>query len=477
MKTVKKLACLLLMTVMVFAMTTTAFAADSKGTIIVDNPVAGQTYTAYKIFDVTYDSTKTNYSYTISTTNEWYDTVKAYAETSGNGLTLTGVAGDDTTFIVSTSAGFSAATFANTLKAALSGKTGTPLTAEGTTVKATNLDLGYYFVTSTSGALCNLTTTNETATIHDKNDIPFDKVDDKESVDVGEIVTYTITGKVPDYTGFTAYTYLITDTMSDGLTFKKDVKVTVGGADVTADCTITYDKDDNANKFTVAVPVLDKNYTIGDEIIVTYTAEANENAVAQIENNAATLTYSNNPTSTSETTTTPEDKETVYSAKVIINKYVKDSETEKLAGAKFVLYKEVKAEGSETATKYYYKWNETDKKVEWTTDKAQATVKTTDDKGAASFDGLKDGTYYLEETEAPDGYNLLKDPAQVVVNGAKATTADLSSLTVIGNIENSSGTQLPETGGMGTAVFYVLGSVLILTAVVLLVTRKRMSSR
>lgn len=115
--------------------------------------------------------------------------------------------------------------------------------------------------------------------------------------------------------------------------------------------------------------------------------------------------------------------------------------------------------------------------MEWTTDKAQATVKTTDDKGAASFDGLKDGTYYLEETEAPDGYNLLKDPAQVVVNGAKATTADLSSLTVIGNIENSSGTQLPETGGMGTAVFYVLGSVLILTAVVLLVTRKRMSSR
>lgn len=477
MKTVKKLASLLLVMVMVFAMATTAFAAEVKGTIIVDNPVANQTYTAYKIFDVTHNSAKTNYSYTIETTSEWYSTVKAYAETTGNGLTLTGVAGDNTTFVVSTTDAFSAPAFANALKAAVSGKTGTTLTADGTTVNATNLELGYYFVTSTSGALCNLTTTDPTVTIHDKNDIPFDKVDNKESVDVGEIVTYTITGKVPDYTGFTTYTYLITDTMSEGLTFQKNVKVTVGGTDVTSACTITYDKDGNANRFTVSIPVLDKQYNIGDEIKVTYTAVVNEKAVAKIENNAATLTYSNDPTDTSKTTTTPEDKETVYSAKVVINKYVKGSNTEKLAGAEFVLYKEVKTDGSDTTTKYYYKWNETDKKVEWTTDKAQATVKTTDDTGAASFDGLKDGTYYLEEVEAPAGYNLLKDPVQITVNGANATTANLSSLTVTGNVENSSGAELPETGGMGTTIFYVLGSVLILAAVVLLVTRKRMSSR
>ena len=477
MKTVKKLASLLLVMVMVFAMATTAFAAEEKGTITVDNPVADQTYTAYKIFDVTYNSAKTNYSYTIETTSEWYSTVKAYAETTGNGLTLTGVAGDNTTFVVSTTDAFSAPAFANALKAAVSGKTGTTLTADGTTVKAANLDLGYYFVTSSTGALCNLTTTDPTVTIHDKNDIPFDKVDNKESVDVGEIVTYTITGKVPDYTGFTTYTYLITDTMSEGLTFQKNVKVTVGGTDVTSACTITYDKDGNANKFTVSIPVLDKQYNIGDEIKVTYTAVVNEKAVAKIENNAATLTYSNDPTDTSKTTTTPEDKETVYSAKVVINKYVKGSNTEKLAGAEFLLYKEVKTDGSNTTTKYYYKWNETDKKVEWTTDKAQATVKTTDDKGAASFDGLKDGTYYLEEVEAPAGYNLLKDPVQITVNGANATTANLSSLTVTGNVENSSGAELPETGGMGTTIFYVLGSVLILAAVVLLVTRKRMSSR
>ena len=475
MKTVKQLASLLLVMVMVFAMATTAFAAEEKGTITVDNPVANQTYTAYKIFDVTYNSAKTNYSYTIETTSEWYSTVKGYAETTDNGLTLTGVAGDNTTFVVSTTDAFSAPAFANALKAAVSGKTGTALTADGTTVKAADLDLGYYFVTSSTGALCNLTTTDPTVTIHDKNDIPFDKVDNKESVDVGEIVTYTITGKVPDYTGFTTYTYLITDTMSEGLTFQKNVKVTVGDTDVTSACTITYDKDGNANKFTVSIPV--QSYTIGAEIKVTYTAVVNEKAVAKIENNAATLTYSNDPTDTSKTTTTPEDKETVYSAKVVINKYVKGSDTEKLADAEFVLYKEVKTDGSNTTTKSYYKWNETDKKVEWTTDKAQATVKITNDKGAASFDGLKDGTYYLEEIKAPAGYNLLKGPVPVTVNGANATTADLSSLTVTGNVENSSGAELPETGGMGTTIFYVLGSVLILAAVVLLVTRKRMSSR
>lgn len=473
MKTAKKFASLLLVMVMVFAMTTTAFAAEDKGTIIVDNPVADQTYTAYKIFDVTYSGS--NYSYTIKTTSEWYSTVQTYAGTEGNGLTLTGVAGDKTTFVVSTTDAFSAPAFANALKAAMSGKTGTTLTADGTTVKATNMDLGYYFVTSTNGALCNLTTTDPTVTIHDKNDIPFNKVDDKESVDVGEIVTYTITGKVPDYTGFTTYTYLITDTMSEGLTFQKNVNVTVGGTDVTSACTITYDKDNNANKFTVSIPV--KSYTIGAEIKVTYTAVVNENAVAKIENNAATLTYSNDPIDTSKTTTTPEDRETVYSAKVVINKYVKDSNNEKLAGAKFVLYKEVKTDDSDTTTKYYYKWNDTAKKVEWTTSKADATVKTTDANGAAAFDGLKDGTYYLEEVKAPAGYNLLKDPAEVVVNGASANAANPSSLTVTGNIENSSGAELPETGGMGTTIFYVLGSVLILAAVVLLVTRKRMSSR
>lgn len=476
MKRTKRLASLLLAIVLVFALATTALAAET-GSITVDNPIANQTYTAYKIFDVTYNTDKSAYSYTIDSNSEWYGTVTAYAATEANGLTLAQV-NDSTTYIVTTSNAFSAPAFALALKAAVSGKNGTTLTAQSDgTVSVSNLPLGYYFVTSTNGALCNLTTTNPTVTIHDKNDIPFDKVDDKESVDVGQIVNYTITGKVPDYTGFTTYTYLITDIMSEGLTFQKDVKVTVGGTDVTNACTITYDVESNANKFTVSIPVM--SYTIGAEIKVTYTAVVNENAVAKIEKNHATLTYSNDPTNSESKTTTPPDEETVYSAKIVLNKYVKDNNTKKLANAKFVLYKNVTTGegGTAATTTLYYKWNDTTKKVEWVENKDDATVKTTDNQGATSFDGLADGTYYLEETEAPAGYNKLTAPVTVVVNGANAVTTDLSSLTVTQDVENETGAILPSTGGMGTTLFYVLGGVLVVGAVVLLVTKKRMSAK
>ena len=451
MKHAKKLASLLLALVMVLSLATTAFAEGETGTITVDNPIADQTYTAYKIFDVTYNTDKSAYSYTIDSSSEWFTTVQAYA-TEANGLTLTQANGS-TTYIVTTTDAFSAPDFAVALKAAVTGKRGTTLTAQDDgTVSVSSLPLGYYFVTSSTGALCNLTTTNPTVTIHDKNDIPFDKVDDQESVDVGQIVNYTITGKVPDYTGFKTYTYLITDTMSAGLTFKKDVKVTVGGTDVTSACTVTYDVDGIANKFTVSIPVM--SYTIGAKIEVAYSAVVNENAVAKIENNHAELKYSNDPTN-DKSFGTFTDEETVYSAKIVIDKYETGKEDTKLAGATFILYKEVTTGEGETAvtSKLYYKWNDTDKKVEWVTDKAQATSKTTDDTGAASFEGLADGTYYLEETAAPAGYNLLDAPVSVTVNGANATKADLSSLTVTEGVANNTGALLPSTGGMGTTIF------------------------
>ena len=473
MKHVKKLASLLLALVMVCALAATAFAAGETGSITVDNPVAGQTYTAYKIFDVTYNSDQSAYSYTINSTDPWFTAVSNYAKTENSGLTLTQVNGS-TTYNVSTTADFSAPKFADALKADVAGKTGgIVLTAQADgTVSATGLPLGYYFVASTSGALCNLTTTDPNAIIHDKNDVPFEKEGDKGSADIGETVNYTITGKVPDYTGFKTYTYEITDTMSEGLTFNKDVKVTIGGTDVTSACTVTYDVGGNANKFTVSIPV--KNYTIGAEIKVTYSAVVNEKAIAKIENNQAVLKYSNDPTDSTSTTTTPSDTK-VYSSKIVIDKYETGDTTKKLAGAKFVLYKEVTTdEGADAVTtKLYYKWNETAQKVEWVENKANATVKITDSNGAASFDGIANGTYYLEEIEAPAGYNQLKEPVQVTVNGGTAE----AQLTVTQPVENSTGTELPSTGGMGTTLFYTLGAILVLGAGVLLVTKKRMSEK
>ena len=296
---------------------------------------------------------------------------------------------------------------------------GVELTPDGDsgTVSATGLDLGYYLVTSTTGALCNLTTTNPTATIHDKTDMPFEKEADKTNADVGQPVNYTVTGKVPDSTGFDTYIYEIADTMSDGLTFNRDsLAVKVGNADVTGDadkCTITYDATTAPNTFKVSIHV--KNCTVGDNITVTYNATVNEKAIAKIATNQATLTYSNDPTDSTKKTTTPPQEQKVYSSKIVINKFETGKEAVKLPNAEFVLYKQLPFGDEGTLFNYYYKWNETDKKVEWLReDTKNATVVKTDENGVACFDGLANGTYYLFESKAPAGYNQLEEPFEVV---------------------------------------------------------------
>lgn len=465
MKSVKRISSLLLALLMILTMSVTTFAAGTTGSITIDNPVTGQDYTAYKIFDVVYSGDKQAYSYTIDESNPWFGTVQSYATGGIKGLKLTPVNGTNT-YIVETTDKFSAPDFSNALKDAKDGKTGgIPLNDAEGKASATGLPLGYYFVTSTSGALCNLTTTNPSVTIHDKNEVLFKKEANKTSADVGETVNYTITGKVPDYTGFTTYTYKIADEMSKGLTFKKDVKVTVGGVDLSSDqFTLKYDVDNNANKFTVSIPV--KSYKVGDKIEVTYTATLNENATAQISNNKATLTYSNDPTKGTEYTTTPSQEQKVYSSKIEIVKYDKDNPSKKLSGAEFVLYKVNPTDSS----KQYFSCDDTTKKVTWVADKDLATVVTTVD-GAASFEGLADDTYYLEETKAPAGYNPLSGPQTITVAGDNTNE---NNLTIKAQVANSRGALLPSTGGMGTTLFYVIGGIFVLASVVLLITRKRM---
>ena len=484
MKHARKLASLLLALVMVFALAATAFAAETgttttTGTITVANPVEGRTYTAYKVFDVTYDN-KGHYSYTLpafpTDDTTWYSMVRAYATNPNSGLIAHVVSIDDTesgaeSVFFTTNEKFSPADFAAYLKGMLRNHpTGHELTEqEDGTVSVSDLPLGYYFVASDTGALCNLTTTNPTATIHDKTDMHFEKTADATTVEVGQTVNYTIIGKVPAYTGFNTYTYRIEDTMTEGLTFKKAVKVTVDGTDVTDDCTVKYDVNENANSFTVTVPVLEKNYKIGAEIKATYSATVNEKAIAVVSENAAKLIYSSDPT-TGETKTITPPVVKVYSAKIDIDKYEAGKEDTKLPNAEFVLYKK-ETSGNIISTKYY-KWDGTAKKVEWVEDRAAATVVVTDNYGAATFGGLADGTYYLVETKAPAGYNRLEEPAEIKVAGS---TTDTTKLSNIAKVPNSTGTTLPSTGGMGTTLFYVLGAVLVVGAGVLLITKKRMS--
>lgn len=469
MKTMRKLFTVLLALAMTLALAVSAFAADS-GSITITNPQGEHTYTAYKIFDVTYTADGVNYSYTISDTDAAFSTVKAYADVAANGLTLTPVANTNK-YNVSIGTGFSAASFAQYLKTKVDSLgTGTAFTKAGDTMKASDLTLGYYFVSGTSGAVCELDTAKDIQ-IRDKNEVPqIEKTvnDDDGTVEIGQKLTYTITGKVPSTKGYTEFTYQVTDTMTEGLTFNKDVKVTIGSTDVTAAATIT----NNENGFVASVNMINYQDKIDKPVVITYTATVNEKAIQRDkETNTATLKYSNDPadkTSFKESSVKVE----VFSFNIVINKYATGNENTKLEGAKFVLKNN---EGK------YYKYDAATKAVTWVDDKSAATEVSTDANGAARFDGLQAGTYSLEETVAPAGYNQLTKDIIIVldktgsatINGAASAPGTDHSLTT--GVANSTGTVLPETGGTGTVIFVALGALAVICAGVFLVTNKRMS--
>lgn len=467
MKTTRKLFTVLLALVMTLALAVSAFAADT-GSITITNPQGNHTYTAYKIFDVTYSGN--NYSYTISENDAAFSTVKAYADVRANGLNLTAV-GNTGKYNVSIGDTFSAASFAQHLKEnAGSLGTGTDFAKVDNTMKASGLALGYYFVSGTSGTVCELATAKNIE-IRDKNEAPqINKSvnDDDGTVEVGQKLTYTITSKVPSTKGYTAFTYQVTDTMTNGLTFNNDVKVTIGGTDVTNAATITK----NGNGFVASINMMNYQNQIDAPVVITYTATVNENAIqSDKETNTATLKYSNNPADKNSFDESSV-KVDVFSFNIVIDKYAAGNENTKLEGAKFVL-KNAKGE--------YYKYDAATKAVTWVADKSAATEVTTDDNGAARFDGLQAGTYKLEETAAPAGYNQLTKDITIVlnkdgtatINGAASTPGADRSLTA--GVANSTGTMLPETGGIGTAIFVALGALAVICAGVFLVTNKRMS--
>lgn len=503
------------------AMTSAAAAVNSTedagtGTIIIENPISGQAYNAFKIFDVTYSGN--SYAYTIASDSVWYHTVAEYAGESGNGLTLTAAAdgSTDTNYIVQVNADFRAAMFSAALKDAMTFETGeseaemelAELIADTAAVfkmtdgemKTESLELGYYFVTSANGALCNLTTTDPLVVIYDKNDILFEKTDDASSAEIGQTVNYCIEGKVPDTTGFDTYTYIITDTMSEGLTFLADVAVYIGeyddsAANNTVLSTDYYDLEMNETGFVLDISVehedVQEQYK-NQQITVVYSAKVNEHAVCRVENNRAVLEYTNAPDGG--TTSTPAQEETIYSAKIHIDKFYKAIENEEetehaLAGAQFVLYKKVQqtdaegrpvtdGDGNPIYNLKYYSYDGTS--VSWKSTVEEADVKITNEEGDAEFIGLADGTYYLLETKAPDGYNLLKEAVEVIVDGSDVLTAGVNAgqwesfLMDVTKVENNSGSLLPSTGGTGTTIFYILGSLLTCSSGLFFVIRKRM---
>lgn len=316
-----------------------------------------------------------------------------------------------------------------------------------------------------------------------------------DSYNVGDTVYFELTSKVPDMNGYDSYTYKVTDTLSDGLTLVQEngvpqVTVTIGG-DPYTDFAANLKNNVLTIEFTNFIIQKDK---VGKPIVIRYSAVLNENALQKDkETNTVNLEYSNDPNTTGTGKTT--DKKTyVYNFDIDIVKVDQKDEAKLLDGAEFVLYR-VNDQGK----KEYYHYT-ADKKTEWvplTDDKLetvtaavnadQITKKTTVN-GQTSFTGLKAGTYYLLEIKAPDGYSLPTAPVEVTITaaynengtikaeGSKVKAKANTHLYIDEKITNKPGPVLPSTGGIGTTIFYVLGGILTVAAIVLLIVKKRMEN-
>lgn len=466
-KTFKKLFAALLAAALVLAMAVPAFAVTNatKGSITIDGTVSGETYTIYRMFKLdSYNAESKTYSYTVE--SAWEGFFKTGA--GGNYITLDGQG--HPTWNAAKSQDSDKAEFAKlALKWAADNKiTGTEETATGNTVTFSGLDLGYYLVDSSLGALCGLNTTNPDATIKEKNEKPEIKKEvqtsagdwsSENNAKIGDTVEYKVEIKVADG----AQKYTVTDTMSKGLTFNNSsLKVTANDA-VTTDYTLT----STTNGFTLVLPeTYVSTLTKGTTIIVTYNATLNKDAVIDGDGNAneVKLSYGNHQNTVPSKVTTKSYQFDLVKVDGTTNKLLDGAEFELADGETKLSF--VK----DTAGNY---------RVATTGDEG-ATTTITVKNGKVNIYGLAGKTYTLTETKAPDGYNKLVTSETVnLADGSKTHATIVDSVYKDGGVvvENHAGTVLPSTGGMGTTLFYVIGGGLMVAAVVLLVTKKRMEHK
>lgn len=502
-KVIKKLLAALLAVAMLCAMAVPAFAASSSndGKITINNAVSGQTYTIYRILELEYDQTNNAYRYTaVAAWNAFINTRSSDLKVDNATGTVTWVNSDKNN---------NSSAIQNFADAA--GKWASDNTiandgsqkASGSTVTFTDLPLGWYLVVSSlsNGAICSIGTTDKEVTINEKNGAPtVDKevLEDSTNTygkgndaDVGDTVTFRATIKVTDGD---PKNYVLHDKMSDGLTFKGITSVTRTNAGTSTSDTLN-ENTHYTLKQGVGVTV-DPNCTFelafkenvlkpNDVVVVEYTAVINEKAVIGSTGNPneATLEYKDGTRGTSSSTKT-------YTWKIDIYKYFQDSAGTKkpLKDATFVLYRQNSSNIPEYA-------KISADKIEWVTEKEQATPLTSDKEGKIAISRLDADTYYLEETKAPTGYNPLTSPIEIKIEhstmnetsasatitykqqGTEDSATNITSTENRVEVENKTGTTLPSTGGMGTTLFYVVGGGLMVAAIVLLVTKKRMENK
>lgn len=347
---------------------------------------------------------------------------------------------------------------------------------------------------------------------------------------MGDKVNYKLTATVPDMSGYTSYTFKITDTMSKGLTFNKDVAITIGGTVLETTAfevsSVTTDGDGNQT-FTITIEDFIKyKDDVGENIIVTYSATLNEKADLSTAGNTneAKITYSNDPNKPNSTGDTPTSKVKTYTTGLKLKKVANTADGKTLNGAKFkisgtgskmVLVNQTIYNKDNTNGTYYLKKDGSYTTTE-PTDKTKGTYDSTtqkytkvenvtkdtiptnfeteayvDQEGVLKIEGLGEGTYTITELVAPDGYNLLTKPITITISASSVTfgsctwsinngdtdlnvDADDHTLYLL-TVINKAGSTLPSTGGMGTKLFYTIGGILMAGAAIVLVVRKRRS--
>ena len=528
MKHARKLASLLLALVMVFALATTAFAATV--TVPTDGILKDHTFTAYQIFSGREENG-------ILSDVQWGSGIGSDAflnalkvDTTCSSLFTNCTTAADVAKVLGDNNTNTA--LANAVaKLAYANKTGD---GTGLTSGENTLADGYYLIVDTTenvgegGAYntallqvvgnINITVKTAAPTV-EKKVKEGDSYGDVADCNIGDAVEFLLIGSVPDMSGYDTYKYIFHDTLSAGLDapetsnvkvyLSADRVVDASDAEVTGSFNITVSGQE------ITVSCADLKTTVNgidnvSYVIVKYSAVLNAKAEIGLNGNTNTvkLEYSNKPDQsgsgdTDNTGKTPEDKVIVFTYELDTTKVDGKDNTKKLAGAKFVLLNSDVTKVAKITNGMFDGWQDlpaagADNKIaaeSWTAD----TVLTSGDDGLFKVTGLDEGIYKLREIVAPAGYNMLDKDITVVITATTSTSWDgvtpsdaLTNLEVTaGNVAgtgntstgiaaitvaNNAGSTLPETGGMGTTIFYVLGSILVVAAVVLLVTKKRMSA-
>ncbi len=482
MKRTNKYLSLALAIIMALSLCVTSFAAND-GSITLNNAVVGETYTLYKVFDATYtgsgENLKIAYTYTgdpatdaflntmvndatcplkatLATTGK-YNIAKANAEVTDEAV-LTFIKNNATKY-----------TLVETIP------------ASSTTVVFDEIGYGYYYITTSLGSLVTVNSAAKDVTVQEKNSVPTmekkivngNNLVDEITADITDVVNFKIT--ITDGKG-TDNAIVLHDTMENGLTLDA-TSIKINGAAITAEIG-TVESSEHAFTINFAdtyIAGLNENATI----VVTYSATLNAGAeifgaTGESNDNEAWITYSQQ--------TSEHDIVKVETHQFDVFKYTGTTEEKNpLPTAEFVLKNTDNQFAKATLNGTVYTFNG------WTANEKEAmTFVAPATTAEFTIKGLAEGTYNLIETKAPEGYNMLTVPVEVeievVENAEETATVEVMQLSQDGvsveqiEVLNQSGALLPSTGGVGTTMFYVLGSVMMIGAAILLVTKKKMAN-